>query len=246
MVSRLYIGLPPVGRDQVCGMVWRGAAFAADIVCTLRDLIADHRLAAKSVAVDQSANALWALLARWGVFVVSGKRGCWVNPMTLARHLAAAKGRCASGENHFTMMEHQALKRPQATRQVWLAALGGLRALWQSNGKFQGVDAVPLTVGQVGSAVPIFTPAKGPDRSAAVPHFAALTLSSFAHWGWARLFDRPSKWPQRHRSRFAYGHVYAGKPMSVAFAGIGCLIALTGFGSTPETGFAPREVGTYD
>ena len=141
MVSRLYIGLPPVGRDQVCGMVWRGAAFAADIVCTLRDLIAVHRLAAKAGAVDPSTNALWALLARWGVFVVSGKRGCWVNPMTLARCLAAAKGRCASGENHFDMVEDQVFKRVQATRksgcQHWVAngrfcrAVGSFRALMQ-------------------------------------------------------------------------------------------------------------------
>ena len=141
MVSGLHISLPPVDREQVRGMVWRAAVIAADILCALGDLIADHRQAAKSVAVDQSANALWALLARWGVFVVSGKRGCWVNPMTLARCLAAAKGRCASGKNYFDMVEDQVFKRVQATRksgcQHWVAngrfgrAVGSFRALMQ-------------------------------------------------------------------------------------------------------------------
>ncbi|WP_282021842.1 metallophosphoesterase [Ruegeria faecimaris] len=232
VLADLHVGEPYVGLKRVQQIVRRTNALSPDLILLLGDYAAGHRINLQPVKIADLAPVLSGLQAKHGVYAVLGNHDWWDDRSAQKRRGGPNLSGDALRRNGIRVLSNEAFKLDGAG--IWLAGLEDQLAIYTGNGRYQGLDDLPATLGQITDDAPVVMMAHEPDIFPKVPDRVALTLSGHTHGGQVRLFGWSPVVPSKFGNRYAYGHVREGNRDLVVSGGIGCSILPVRFGVTPE------------
>lgn len=234
---------PWVPAERIQGIAEQTNRLGADMTLLLGDYTASHRFRTGDVPTADWASALATLSAPLGVHAILGNHDWWDDDTAQRNGHGPIRGHRALQSAGIRVYENHAIRLEKDGAPFWIAGLGDQLALLPharfGRSRWQGMDDLPGTLGQITDDAPVILMAHEPDIFPQVPSRVSLTLSGHTHGGQVRLFGWSPVVPSRFGNRYAYGRVTEPRPDGpetdlVVSGGIGGSILPVRFGVPPE------------
>jgi len=226
VIADLHAGGPDMTLTYIRQMVDTANGLKSDLVVLLGDYTANYSFPITRVPDPVWAAELARIAAPLGTWAILGNHDWWFDIAGVRRALADVR---------IPVLENNAVRLNVDGQPFWLAGIGDQIAYRLGYGQFLGVDDLPGTLAQVGTADPVLLLVHEPDIFPRIPARVALTLAGHTHGGQIRLpLIWPAFVPSKYGARFAYGHVVEDGRHMIVSGGLGTSFIPARLGVPPE------------